>query len=130
MFKKLHKGYRKSINSRLRTFPNNFHTHHKKISNNNNKIPSNKIPSNKICAYYFVVYLSNRNKVFITAYSNNSYCINQIRSKCASKKGKLVDVKILLPKDVQNYSWELQDKLKSIPFDDIKGAGWKYRFNN
>ena len=123
MFKKLHKGYRNSVNSRLRTFPNNFHIHHKKR-------PNKRKLNTEVYTYYFVAYLSNKGKVFITAYSNNSYCINQIRSKCASKKGKLVDVKILLPKDVQNYSWELQDKLKSIPFDDTKGAGWKYRFNN
>lgn len=118
MFKKLHKGYQNSINSRLRTFPNNFHTHHKRI-------PNKKSPNNEVYIYYFVAYLSNRNKVFITAYSNNSYCLNQIRSKCASNKGKLVDVKILLPKDVQNYSWELQNILKDIPFNDIKGAEWK-----
>lgn len=123
MFKKSHKGHRNSINSRLRTFPNNFHTHH-------NRRPNKKKPNNEICVYYFVAYLSNKGKVFITAYSNNSYCINQIRSKCASKKGKLVDVKTLLPKDVQNYSWELQNILKDIPFNDIKGAEWKYRFNN
>ena len=119
MLKKLHKGYRNSINSRLKTFANNFNhpihhpIHHKRRSNN------------EVYTYYFVAYSSNKGKVFITAYSNNSYCINQIISKCASKKGKLVDVKILLPKDAQNYSWELQNKLKDTPFNDIKGAEWK-----
>ena len=116
MFKKLKKGYRNSINSRLRNFTNNFNhpIHHRRRSN-----------PNEVNTYYFVAYLSSKNKMFITTYSNNSYCINQIRSKCASKKGKLVDVKMLLPKDAQNYSWELQDKLKDIPFDDIKGEDWK-----
>lgn len=121
MFKKLHKGYRSSINSRIKTFTNNF----------NHPIHHKRKPNNEVCTYYFVAYLSNKGKVFITAYSNNRYCINQIRSKCASNKGKLVDVKILLPKDVQNYSIELQNKLKDAPFSDIKGDEWMvYRFNN
>ena len=115
MFKKLKKGYRNSINSRLKTFTNNF----------NHPIHHKRRPNNEVYTYYFVAYLSNKGKVFITAYSNNSYCINQIISKCASKKGKLVAVKILLPKDVPDYSWELQNKLRDIPFNDIKGAEWK-----
>ena len=123
IFKKLHKGYRNSVNSRLKTSANSFnHPHHKRRPN---PIRYKKILNNEVHAYYFVAYLSNKGKVFITAYSNNSYCLNQIRSKCASNKGKLVDVKILLLKDAQNYSRELQNKLKDIPFNDIKGAEWK-----
>lgn len=118
MFKKLKKGYRNSINSRLRNFTNNFNhpIHHRRRSN-----------PNEVNTYYFVASLSKSksNKIFITAYNFHNFSINQIRSKCASNMGRLVDVKMLLPKDVQNYSWELQDKLKDIPFGDIKGVEWK-----
>lgn len=110
MFKKLHKGYRNSTNSRLKTFTNNF----------NHPIHHKTKPNNEVYTYYFVAYLSNKGKVFITAYSNKSHSINQIRRKCASNKGKLVDVKILLLKDAQSYSRELQNKLKDIPFNAIK----------
>ena len=121
MFKKLRKGYRNSVKGRLKASVHNFnhHIHHGRRSN-----------PNEVNTYYFVASLSKSNKTFIKAYSSRGFSINQIRSKCASNMGKLVDVKILLPKDVQNYSWELQNKLKSIPFDDIRVAEWKYRFNN
>lgn len=116
MFKKLKKGYRNSVNNRLKTSVHNFNhpIHHRQRSN-----------PNEVNTYYFVASLSNKNKIFITAYNFHNFSINQIRSKCASNMGKLVDVKMLLPKDVQNYSWELQDKLKDIPFGDIKGVEWK-----